>query len=120
MNEKDFWRFLEKAWEKGRAPSVSGSIDSPDPEIRAAGEYIGGHSFLPADYQDISEEIIQNIGRLLLRAEVGLKTKEAIMVLLAHQTSKTALNVLKEYNRDPDEDLRYFAKLALDECKCWN
>ena len=120
MTEKDFWRFLEKAWEKGMAAQVCGSMDSPDPEIQAAGAYIGGHALLPADYQDISEEVIQSIGMLLLRPGVGFRTKEAIMVLLAHQASKTALNVLKEYNRAPDEDLRYFAKFALDECKCWN
>ena len=28
MNEKEFWQFLEKAWEKGRAPQVSGTMNA--------------------------------------------------------------------------------------------
>ena len=121
MTEKDFWHYLERSWEKGRAMQVSSVRDTSDPEMQAAGEYIGrGHALLPADYQDISEEFIQDIGRLLLRKEVRPRTKEAVLVLLAHQESRTALNILKEYNRAPDEELRYFAKFALDECECWN
>lgn len=121
MNEKEFWQFLEKAWEKGRAPQVSGTIDSPDPEIQAAGKYIGsGHALLPVDYQDIPTEILEGMGRLLLEGEPSFKTKEAIMVILAHQESKEALNFLKEYNRMPDHELKYYAKFALEECEMWN
>lgn len=120
MNEKDFWRFMEKACEKGRAQVVSGTMNSPDPEIQAAGEYMGGHAMLPADYQNIPEEIIEGMGRLLLEGISNRRTKEAILMLLAHQESKTALNYLIEYNQAPDADLRIFAELALDECEMWN
>ena len=121
MNEKNFWQFMEKAWEKGRAPQVSGTMDSPDPEIQAAGAYMGvGHGLLPADYQNIPAEIIEGMGRLLLEGVSKNRTKEAIMVLLAHQESKTALEFLKKYNLDPDYDLRYYARFALDECRMWN
>jgi len=68
MNEREFWQFLKKAWEKGRAPQVSGTIDSPDPERQAAGEYIGGgHALLPVDYQNIPSEIIKEWGVFFLR-----------------------------------------------------
>ncbi|MDP8299144.1 MAG: hypothetical protein P9L88_04500 [Candidatus Tantalella remota] len=120
MNEKNFWQFMEKAWEKGRAPMVSGTMDSSDPEMQAAGEYIGGHALLPADHQDIPEEVIEGMGRLLLETETSLRAKQAILVLLAHQESKTALSIIKQYNRDPDNDLRIFGELALDECEMWN
>jgi hypothetical protein len=120
MNEKNFWLFMEKSCENGRASMVSETIDSPDPEMQAAGEYIGGHSMLPANHQDIPEEIIEAIGRLLLETETTLRAKQAILMTLAHQESKTALSILKQYNRDPDDDLRIFGELALDECKMWN
>jgi hypothetical protein len=121
MNEKEFWQFLDKAYEKGRVPMVSGTLDSPDPEIQARGEYIGGgHSLLPADYQDIPREIIEGMGKLLLEGVSSQKTKEAILVLLAHQESRAALDFLKKYNQDPDHDLRYYAMFALEECEMWN
>jgi hypothetical protein len=121
MNESEFWQFLKKSWEKGRVPQVSGMMDSPDPEMRAAGEYMaGGHALLPVDYQNIPSEIIEGMGRLLLEGVSNRKTKEAIMVLLAHQESRKALNFLSRYNQDPDHELRYYARFALEECQMWN
>jgi hypothetical protein len=121
MNESEFWQFLKKSWEKGRVPQVSGMMDSPDPEMRAAGEYMaGGHALLPADYQNIPSEIIEGMGRLLLEGVSNRKTKEAIMVLLAHQESRKALDFLSKYNQEADHELRYYARFALDECRMWN
>jgi hypothetical protein len=41
-------------------------------------------------------------------------------VLLAHQESRKALNFLSRYNQDPDHELRYYARFALEECQMWN
>ena len=121
MTEKEFWKFLETAWEtKGRVPQVSGSIDNPDPQIQAGGEYLQGHALLPRDYDKISEKEIIKMGNLLFDKGVMLKTKEAVMMILAHQTLKTALSILKKYNAAPDEKLRFFAQMALDESEMWN
>jgi len=60
------------------------------------------------------------MGRLLLEGVSDLKTKEAIIILLAHQESRKALDYLTRYNQAPDHELRYYARFALDECRMWN
>ena len=60
------------------------------------------------------------MGELLFNKKVNPKTKEAIMVILAHISSKVALSILKRYNAMLDRGLEIFAQIALDECEMWN
>lgn len=120
MTEEEFWQFLKQLWAKGRVSQVSGRIDSEDPEVKMAGEYMSSHSFLPQDYDKISEEKISQMGELLADKKVKLQTKEVILIILAHHISKEALGALIKYNNDPDKELKFFAEMALDECKMWN
>jgi hypothetical protein len=121
MTEREFWQFLERSWkENGRAAQVSGVIDSADPVLQSHGQYIGGHALLPNDYEKISEEQIINMGKLLFDRNANSRTKEAIMIILAHIPSKVALSILKKYSRAPDRGLEIFAQIALDECGMWN
>jgi len=120
MTEKEFWHFLERAWKKGRVSQVSGIIDSPDAEMQTAGEYIGGHALLPKDYDKITEEEIVRISKLLFKKGVRHKTKEAVLMILAHRGSKEALIALKNYSKLSDKGLEIFAELALTECEMWN
>lgn len=34
--------------------------------------------------------------------------------------TQEALNALREYNKTPDEALKYIAHFALEECEWWN
>ena len=120
MTEQEFWRFLEKAWEKGRAAQVSGTIDSPVAGVQTAGEYIGGHALLPRDYDKIPQELIVKMSKLLFKKGVRHKTKEAVMMILAHQESLEALIALEKYNKQPDKELKIFAEIALSESEMWN
>lgn len=120
MTEKDFWVFLKNALAKGRAVQYSGVVDSDDTELKAAGQFIGGHSCLPKNYQSIPIEKIANMGKLLFNEMTAISTKEVILMLLAHHPTAEALNILKTYNGQPDKELRIFAQLALDECEMWN
>ena len=120
MTEKDFWAFLKNALAKGRAVQYSGTVDSDDPQLKAVGQFIGGHSYLPEDYQNISIEKIVNMGKLLFSEMTAISTKEAILMLLAHHPSKEALIALRAYNEQPDESLKIFSQLALEECEMWN
>lgn len=121
MTEREFWQFLERLWkENGRVSQVSGVIDSVDPVLQSHGQYIGGHALLPNGYDKIPEEQIIKIGKLLFDRDANPRTKEAIMIILAHMPSKIALNILKKYNKAPDRGLEIFAQIALDECKMWN
>lgn len=120
MTEKEFWNFLNKSLEKGRVPQVSGYIDSENPEIQKQGEYVGGHSVLFEGHDKLSLDIIEEIGELLLDKSVTAPAKEAILMILAHHPTKVALRILKKYNQDPDEQLKYTAQFALQECQWWN
>lgn len=120
MTEKDFWMFLKKALEEGgRMDQVSGILDTGEKETQETSEYIGGHSILPNHYDKIPKDTIIAMGELLLQEKVNPSTKQAILMILAHHGSDAALNFLKRYNKNPDECLRYYARLALDECRMW-
>lgn len=99
---------------------ILGSIDSENPHIQAEEKYLSGHALLPKDYDKLSEEDIISIGKLLFQVDAKYKTKEAIIILLAHQSSETALTILTKYSLMPDKELEIFAKIALDECLMWN
>jgi len=116
MNEQEFWRFLEKLLEKGRAQQLIGAIGCTDSHAHA---YLEGHALLPRDYDKLSVETIVKMGSLLLR-EASHRTKEAILMILDHQPSETALTILAKYCLAPDKGLEFFAKMALDECAMWN
>lgn len=122
MTEREFWQFLERSWQrKGRAAQVSGMIDMPDdPQLQAQGEYIMSHTVLPNDYDKMPKGIIIKMGNLLFYREIKQKTKEAIMVILAHQKRKEALDILQRYSKMPDSGLEVFAEMALNECTGWN
>jgi len=120
MTEKQFWEFMEKAWAKARVSQLSGTMDSDDPGIERTGAYLSGHALLPQDYDRTPKEIIAGMANLLFQDEVTNKAKEAILIILAHQSSKPALNVLKEYCLKPDKGLECFADMALSECEMWN
>lgn len=118
MTEKAFWVFIRKSLEKGRIPMVSGYVDSEG--LKEPNQYIGGHALLPPGYESIPGATIIEFGELLRDKTVAIKTKEAILMILAHHVSREALNILKAYNKCPDEELAIFAELALQECEMWN
>ena len=121
MTESQFWCFLERMWkERGREPMMAGGIDSPDPVVQAMGHYIMSHSLLPRGYDKIPVEVAASIGRLLLEKGIQHKTREAIMMILAHHGSNAALNALRMYNMRPNRGLEAFSEMALDECENWH
>lgn len=120
MTEKDFWVFLNSKLAQGREEQMSVVMYSDNPQIKETGKYIGAHSFLPKGYDKVSTKEIIDMGGLLLGGMASISTKEVILVLLAHIPSKEALGCLKTYNELPDEGLKLFARLALDECGMWN
>jgi hypothetical protein len=120
MTEKEFWQFMEKAWTKGRVSQVSGRIDVDISDTQKVGEYMSGHAMLPKDYDKISKKNLERMASLLFKKEIAKKTKEVVLIILAHQSSVFALNILKKYCISPDSGLEYFADIALSECEMWN
>jgi hypothetical protein len=96
MTEKEFLQFLEETRKRKMAEKV------------------------PSDYDQLSEEMILDMSDLLFNKNASLETRETILFWLAHQSSKKALKTLERYNKIPDEELKYTAKFALEECEMWN
>lgn len=121
MTETQFWGFLENLWRtKGREAMMAGMIDNPDPQVQAVGHYIMSHALLPRDYDKIPVEAVASMGRLLPEKDIQHRTREAIMMILAHHGSGEALGALRRYNMRPNKGLEVFAGMALDECENWN
>jgi len=120
MTEEDFLNFLAMKLKICKVPQLSGYIDSSDPTVQDTVKYIGGHSVLFEGHQVIPIGLVIEMGRLLFDRNVSLQTKETLLMILAHHPSREALNALNLYNVNPDENLRCFVQLALDECKMWN
>ena len=121
MTERDFWLFLKQSIAaQGRMNMVSGCIDSDNREVSENGVYLSGHSVLFNGHDRIPIDKVKDIGHLLSDPIVSICAKEVILMLLAHQPTKCALNILRTYNKNPDKELRYFAETALWECGIWN
>ena len=58
--------------------------------------------------------------RLLFEKGIQRRTREAIMMILAHHGSDAALDTLRMYSMRPNKGLEVFAGMALDECKNWH
>jgi hypothetical protein len=120
MTEHDFWYYLNGEKNKSAIKVMAGGISLGNDPAESTINYMTGHSLLPENYNSIPQEKIIGIGKLLFHPGIKTKTKEAILILLAHQPTQDALFFLSEYNKQPDEKLRAFAMLALDECLMWN
>jgi len=122
MTELQFWRFLEEVlWRvHGREPMMAGGIDTTNPVMQAVGHYLMSHAILPKDCDKIPVEFIALMGQLLLQNGIQRKTREAIMMILAHHGSGEALGALRAYIMKPDKGLEVFARMALDECENWH
>ncbi|MBL7073379.1 MAG: hypothetical protein ISS33_06370 [Candidatus Omnitrophica bacterium] len=119
MTEHEFWNFLKENKNSEKIPQISGYRDISDPEMRAIGKYFEAHSLLPKNYEKLSFGKLVDMSQLLFVKNVSTVTKEAILVILAHQNSKEILEILKDYAKNPDKGLEMFSNFALGECETW-
>ena len=120
MNEIEFWAYLNTLLSKGRMDMRAGRVDCGNPGMNEAEMFISSHVFLPKGYESLSLDNIRRMGMLLFCDGVQLRTKQAVLILLAHHPSKEALAILEKFSLSPDQGLRIFSELALDECRMWN
>jgi len=104
--------------EMGLSGQITAIKDPDSPEGRAATEYIERHKKIKnIDSQKLSpEEIRQNVNRLLDK-KTSIEEQKDLILILAHQGAKEALDGLKEYAQNPPEELKFWAQMAVDECK---
>ena len=120
MTEIEFWANLNMLLSKGRMDMRAFSVDCEKLGLNEAEMFISSHALLPKGYENLSLDNIQRMGMLLFRNGVQLRTKQAVLILLAHHPSREALAILEKFSLSPDQGLRIFSELALDECCMWN
>lgn len=122
MTETQFWKFLKGVlWQvHGREPMMAGRIDDSNPAVQAVGHYLMSHAILPKDCDRIPVEFIVVMGRLLPEKGIQRRTREAIIIILAHHGSNEALCTLRMYNMRPNKGLEVFTGMAVDECEGWH
>ncbi len=121
MTEKGFWRLVNEIQARNRPKLLAtGAISSDDPKELEEAKRIYGNKADTGELEEFPESKITDIGQLLFNKDVSLKAKQVIIMTLAHKESSEAVNALKEYNKSPDEELKYFAHFALQECQWWN
>ena len=117
FSSTEFAEMLEICRADGKTAFVTVVDDHNSPEGKAAADYVNSHHLLPRNYEDTSEQEIDEKGKKLLNPETSISEKKKILMLLAHLGVYESLQFLKEYHRNPDPGLRVWANMALDECK---
>ena len=120
MTENEFWAFLNGMLKNGRQMRASFTRDTADPAVRKVMGYLESHCMLPTESDRIPHEKIVKMGKLLTDRKTANRTKEAILIILAHYVSPAALDFVRRYSFSPDRGMESFAKLALEECLTWN
>lgn len=114
---KDLADFLDIARAQGKTAFITMIDDPNSSEGQAVKEYIESHHLLPPDYLDTSEETIAEEGAKLFDLNITIVEKKRILMLLAHLGVYESYQILKKYNQNPDQELNFWARLALDECR---
>ncbi|MEI6140290.1 MAG: hypothetical protein WCP85_13565 [Mariniphaga sp.] len=84
-------------------------------DIESLNEYAGySHSF---DRGKLSDKETINLGRALIEKKLPIEARKKILVLLAHLGTIEACRQIEKYSHSPDNDLKHWTLLALQECR---
>lgn len=121
MTEKEFWKEVNELQLRNRPKLIAaGVIKADSPKELHEAKRLHSSSVGCEELEDLPKDRIIELSRLLFKKNVSLKAKEMIIMTLAHESDRRALNILKKYNKKPEKELKYFAEFALQECKWWN
>jgi tetratricopeptide (TPR) repeat protein len=80
-------------------------------------EYMKYHHKVEDVERKISSEELQKLREKLFDKNTSLEELKKILLVLAHQDTKEAMNLLKEYQKNPRPQLKSWVKLAKEECQ---
>ena len=107
-NEKDIRKFLESI--PDHFVILKEGID-----IKTHKEYLDySHSFV---HGELSEKQTINLGNMLYDDKCTIDSKKKIVTLLAHLGTISAFRQIEKYYNNPDNDIKNWTALALQECK---
>ena len=83
-------------------------------------EYLKYHSKVENVERKILQEEFEKLKEKLLNQKISIDEIKKILIVLAHQGTKEAIELLEEYERKCPAELKDFANLALEECKIFS
>lgn len=107
-NEENIRKFLESM--PDQYDILEEGID-----IKTQKEYINcSHSF---DRGELTDRETINLENILFDTKAKIDSKKKVLNLLAHLGTISAFRQIEKYYKNPDNDLKQWAALAMQECK---
>ena len=116
LSSEELADMLQIAKASGKTAMMTVVDDPNSPETKAAKEYINSHNLLPKNYEDTTEEEIEECGKKLFDPKTSIKEKKKVLMLLAHLGVYESFKILKAYRQNPDPELRFWSNMAFEEC----
>jgi len=114
LSKEEMEELVAQMQQKGMKGSIMEVPDFDSEEGVAAREYIDYHPKVPAM---VPKYEIDNIKKSLLDKESSIEQKKQAIVILAHVGRVDILETLEEYAKNPNEELRIWINMALQECE---
>jgi len=108
----DLKKAMERKGLRGTIMAVNNNAEGA--EMLAIKEYIDYHQKIP---KLIPKNSIEQSKEILFSPLASLEAKKIALVTLAHIAQPDVYDKLKEYNQNPDPDLKVWSEMARQECK---
>lgn len=116
LMEEDYEEIKEELKIYGLNPEF-GEMKAPKTkEEKSIYEYMKFHSAVPDVERKISKQEFDEIKEKLFFKDVADDELKKILLILAHQGTKEAIEILEDYSKKSKKELRDFVKLAIEEC----
>ena len=113
---EDLYEVKEEFKQQGLMGQISMIDDIKSPGAKATIEYIDFHKKIKNVEKKISANKCKELITEFLNKETSLNRQKYIIMRLAHQGTKVALNGLKKINKRVSGDLKFWTKMAINEC----
>ncbi|MBU4369227.1 hypothetical protein KKG58_00505 [Patescibacteria group bacterium] len=113
---EDLYEVTEELKQQGLAGQISVIEDSESPGAKAAIEYINFHKKVKDVEKEIPADKCKRLIAEFLNKETSRNRQKYIIIRLAHQGTKAALNGLERINKEVSGELKLWIKMAIDEC----
>jgi len=113
---EDLYEVTEEFKQQGLMGQISMVEDIESPGAKAAIEYINFHKKVKDVEKKIPADKCKKLIAEFLNKETPRSRQKYIIIRLAHQGTKLALNGLERINKSVSRELKFWTRMAIDEC----
>jgi len=120
LSKEEVAKVMAKLNESGMVGQVTAITDPNSPDAKVASEYIRYHQKVNNIEEKKSKEEVEKIGNKLFTKDIDKEDQKRITIILAHQGTELALEVLKEFAKKvKGNEMKVWLKMAIDECQAF-